>query len=127
MDDIYAEVKERVKDDKIVFRRRSFVPSTSKYRGELCFGLEFHPLKPDCDFLLTALILMRAIYTRYPDKVELRKIPGNIGGHHLTILSGNTWAEDYIAGRMSEKQLLEGWASQRAEFEAYAADVRLYH
>ena len=126
MDDLYADVKERVKDDKIVFRRRSFVPSSSKYQGELCFGLEFCPLEPDCDFLMTALALMKAIYTRYPDQVEFRKIPGNIGGHHLTILSGNTWAEEYLTDRMSEEQLREGWAAQHAEFEAYTSDVRLY-
>lgn len=127
MDDLYADVKERMADDQIVFRRRSFVPNTSKYQGELCFGLEFHPLKPDCDFFMPALILMKAIYTRYADKVEFQKIPGNINGHHLTILSGNTWAEEYVAGRMSERHLLEGLASQHAAFEEYAADVRLYH
>lgn len=127
MDDIYTDVKERVRNDKVAFRRRSFVPNTSKYRGELCFGLEFHPLAPDCDFLLTALILMKAVYTRYPDRVEFQEIPGNIGGHHLSILSGNGWAEEYLMDRMSEKQLLEGWAAQCAEFEDYTADVRLYH
>ena len=126
MDDLYKDVRERVDDGKIAFRRRSFVPSTSKYQGELCFGLEFHPLKPDCDFLMTALILMKAIWTRYPDSVELQKIPGSIEGHHLSILSGNIWAEEYLSGRMSEKQLREGWASQCAAFEDYAADIRLY-
>lgn len=127
MDDIYKDVKEKVKDDKVIFRRRSFVPNTSKYKGELCFGLEFHPLAADLDFLMIALILMKAICDRYPDQVELRKIPGNIGGHHLSILSGNTWAEEYLAGRMSEGQLKEAWSVQHAEFEDFVKDVRIYH
>ena len=127
MDVLYSDVKAQVKDDKIAFRRRSFVPNTSKYQGELCFGLEFQPLEPDCDFLMTALILMKAIYTRYPDKVELREIPGNIGGHHLTILSGSTWAEDYLEGRMSGRQLRDGWAAQHAAIEKDVSNVRLYH
>ena len=126
MDDLYGDVKRLVKDDKIAFRRRSFVPTTSKYRGELCFGLEFCPLEPDCDFLPTALNLMKAICTRYPDKVEPQRLPGGETGHDLTALSGNRWAEDYLAGRLSEKALGELWAAQREEFETYAADIRLY-
>ena len=127
MDRLYADVREKVRDAKIVFRRRSFVPSASKYAGQLCFGLEFCPLEPDCDFLLTALVLMRAICERYPDQVEFFTIPEDGGADRLTVLSGNGWAGEYLAGRMNERQLMEGWAAQREEFEAYAADVRLYH
>lgn len=127
MDLLYADMKDQVKDGAVAFRRRSFVPSASKYQGELCFGLEFQPLRPDCDFLMTALTLMRALYTRYPGQVELRNIPGEIGGHQLTILSGNTWAEDFLTGRMSGEQLREGWAAQCAAFESDAAGIRLYH
>ena len=126
MDRLYADVREKVRDAKIVFRRRSFVPSASKYAGQLCFGLEFCPLEPDCDFLLTALVLMRAICERYPDQVEFFTIPEDGGADRLTVLSGNGWAGEYLAGRMNERQLMEGWAAQREEFEAYAADVRLY-
>ena len=88
MDRLYDDMRAQVRDDGIVFRRRSFVPGTSKYKGELCFGLEFHPLRPNGDFLLTALILMKAIRDRWPDKVELRQIPGDIAGDQLTVLSG---------------------------------------
>lgn len=126
MDGLYADMKALVKDEKIAFRRRSFVPSASKYKGELCFGLEFCPLAPDCDFLPTALILMKAICERWPDKVEFLKIPEDGGTDRLTVLSGSDWVKRFLAGRMSARELAEGWASQRADFEAYAADVRLY-
>ncbi len=126
MDALYEDVRAAVRDDAVAFRRRSFVPNSSKYQGQLCFGLEFQPLRPDCDFLLTALILMKAICGRWPDKVAPQHIPGDEGGDRLAVLSGNRWAEDFLAGRMSQRQLTECWAAQRAGFEAYAADVRLY-
>ena len=126
MDDLYADMKAQAQDEALVFRRRSFVPSASKYKGELCFGLEFCPLRPDFDFLPTALKLMKAIFTRYPDKTALQSLPEDGGENRLTVLAGGRWAEGYLAGRMSERQLSELWAVQRAEFEAYAADIRLY-
>ena len=126
MDALYADMKAQPQDEALVFRRRSFVPSAGKYKGELCFGLEFCPLRPDFDFLPTALRLMKAIFDRYPDRTALQSIPEDGGENRLTVLSGGRWAEGYLAGRVSERQLSELWAAQRAEFEAYAADVRLY-
>ncbi len=131
MDRIYRDVKEifaadGLDDGSVCFRRRSFVPSNSKYRGELCFGLEFAPLKADCDFLPAALALIKAIVRRYPDKLEYRRMSGSIDGHHLTVLSGNEWAEEYVNGRLGMAQLRENWQVQWEEFEAYAADVKLY-
>lgn len=131
MDRIYRDVREIFAEDglddgSVCFRRRSFVPSNSKYRGELCFGLEFAPLRADCDFLPAALALIKAIVRRYPDKLEYRRMAGNINGHHLTVLSGNEWAEEYVNGRLSMAQLKGNWQAQREEFEAYVADVKIY-
>lgn len=126
MDLLYRDMKENCKDDSIVFRRRAFMPVSSKYQGEVCYGLEFQPLRSDCDFLPTALLLMKTICDRYPDKVELREIPGNVGGHHLKILSGNQWADDYLEGKMSMDRMKEAWKEQGREFEEYVSDIRIY-
>ncbi len=126
MDVIYQDMKEANVDEGVAFRRRAFVPTTSKYSGELCFGLEFEPLSRECDFLPTALTYLKCIFARYPELVYFRKIPGDIGGHHLSILSGNTWAEDYMRGIMSLAQLKEAWAVQHMEYEEYVKDVRIY-
>lgn len=128
MDRIYQDVRQQADDAKIAFRRRTFVPASGKYQGELCFGLEFHPLSPECDFLPTALVYIKAIFDRYPDKLELRGsgIPGNISGHHLEILSGNGWAESYVRGEMSMEQLRDAWHAQHLEFDEYVKDIRIY-
>ncbi len=131
MDRIWRDVKEifaedGLEDGSVCFRRRSFVPSGSKYSGELCFGLEFQPLRADCDFLPAALALIRAVARRYPEKLEYRRMAGDIEGRHLTVLSGNEWAEQYVDGRLSMRELREKWEAQREEFEAYTAEVRLY-
>ena len=48
----------------------------------------------------------------------------------INLLERPTDGEVIVDGRsmtaMSEKQLREGWASQCAAFEDYAADIRLY-
>lgn len=132
MDVMYEDLVQLLQEDgvewqgKFLFRRRTFVPESSKYKGELCCGLEFLPLCSSCNFLPVALALMKAISRRYPDKLELRAIPGNEGGHHLAILSGNIWAEDYIAGKMTMEQMMEGWKEQREKYEEFVGDVRIY-
>ncbi len=126
MDQLYSDMKEISAEGKFAFRRRSFTPSSGKYSGELCFGLEFCPLAPDADFLLMALQLMRVICRRWPAQLALSRIPGEEEENQLTILSGNHWAEQYISGSLPESQLQENWKEQCSAFEKYTADVRLY-
>lgn len=127
MDALYHDMKEALGDGgPVLFRRRAFVPESSKYKGEVCYGLEFEPLAPDLNFLPTALILMKAICTRYPDRVSLRAIPGAIGGHHLAVLSGNTWAEEFITGKMTMEEMREAWNGQLADYEEFMQELRIY-
>lgn len=126
MDLLYADMRAGVEDEKIAFRRRSFVPSAGKYKGELCFGLEFCPLTPDCDFLPTTLALMKAIFTRYPDQVQIQTMAEDGGADRLTVLFGSRRAGEYLAGHESAAALAAGWADQAAAFEAEAADARIY-
>lgn len=127
MDQLYQDVKEEWKEDSIVFRKRTFVPGFSKHQGQVCYGLEFFPLEENCDFLPLSLILMRAIYRRYPDKMEF--YPSEDGGDHsrLAILSGNDLADRYIREEISMADMQESWREESRAFETCVQDIRIYH
>lgn len=126
MDRLYEDVKGQWKDDSIVFRRRAFVPNCSKHQGEVCYGLEFFPLKEDCDFLLMALIMMKAIFDRYPEQAAFCALPDGERANRLAVLYGNELALAYIRGNVSLKELREGWMAEDEAFAAYAQDIRIY-
>lgn len=126
MNTLYQDMKDNFKEDGLIFRCRAFIPTCSKYQGEVCYGLEFKPLAWDYDFLPAALALMKAIYDRYPDKVKLRSIPGNMEGNQLMVLSGNTWAEEYLTGAMSMEEMKEAWREQCEVYEKYVENIRRY-
>lgn len=125
MEELYREMKNRISEDKIVFRQRAFLPVERKYTGEVCFGLEFAPLDKTLDFLPVALELMRQTARLYPEHFTLSDEPG--GGKHLHYVAGSTRVDDYVYGRISLAQLLEEWDAQSRRFEQETESVRIYH
>ncbi|MDO4331730.1 MAG: DUF1343 domain-containing protein [Eubacteriales bacterium] len=126
MDRFYEDVKAQWKDDSIVFRRRAFVPNCSKHQGEVCYGLEFFPLREECDFLPLALIMMKAIFERYPEKAVFCALPDGESENRLAVLYGNELALAYIRGNIAMKELQEAWTAEDEAFAAYARDIRIY-
>ena len=61
------EMKREAAQEDVVFRERAFIPTEGVYQGQVCFGLEFAPLRKDLDFLPTALTLLRQTARMYPE------------------------------------------------------------
>ncbi len=127
MDKLYEDVKEEWKEDSIVFRRRAFIPGFSKHQGQVCYGLEFFPVKEYCDFLPLALITMKAIAGRYPEKTEFYHLKEDGPFERLEVLSGNKLAAAYIRGEISMADMQEMWRVEDVAFAEYVRDVRMYH
>lgn len=126
MDKLYEDVKAEWRDDSIVFRKRSFVPGYRKYAGKVCYGLEFFPVKDSAEFLPLALITMKAIMNRYADKVTFTPMHDDLPHGHLEILYGNQYADEYLAGKVTLRELEEMWKTESQAFEEYVKEIRIY-
>lgn len=124
MDELYREMKAVVKEDKVMFRQRAFMPVERKYIGEVCFGLEFAPLDRTLEFIPVILQMMRQVARLYPEKFTL--IDGGEGGKHLHYVTGSRRVEDYLYGRISLEELLEEWNAQSTQFARNTESIRIY-
>ncbi|MBD5460816.1 MAG: DUF1343 domain-containing protein [Lachnospiraceae bacterium] len=124
MDQLYKEMKTEVREEKVIFRQRAFMPVERKYVGQVCFGLEFAPLDKMLDFIPVVLQMMRQVARLYPEQFTL--VDGGEGGKHLHYVTGSRRTDDYLFGRISLKQLLEEWDAQSAQFERETESVRIY-
>lgn len=124
MDELYREMKDQVREDKVIFRQRAFMPVERKYTGEVCFGLEFAPLDKTLDFLPVALLLMRQVARLYPEHFTLTDEES--GGKHLHYVAGSARVDDYLYGRISLAELLEEWDAQSRLFAQEAESIRIY-
>ena len=71
MNVFYHELKGQIREEKVAFRQRAFIPVERRYKGQICYGVEFAPLSRDLDFLPTAMILLRTAARLYPYKFAL--------------------------------------------------------
>lgn len=124
MGEFYRELKREIQDEGILLRQRAFIPSERKYAGEVCYGVEFAPLRKDLDFIPASLILLRTAARLYPEQFGL--IDNETGRKHLHFLTGSEQAAGYLEGRICLEELLEEWRIQAKEFEAVTEDIRIY-
>ncbi|HEX2924770.1 MAG TPA: DUF1343 domain-containing protein [Ruminiclostridium sp.] len=108
----------------VLFRPVHFKPTTSKFNGKKCEGIQLHIT--DYDRMLsvdTGIELLFAIAEKYPDKFEF--LPPYKGGtrQFIDLLSG----DDAIRkGKISKNQLLESYHQDSAEFKETKAQYHLY-
>ncbi len=115
--------RENLDIDGLLLRKRAFTPFYSKYQGEVCFGVEYLPVKDSVDFLPVALLTMKTIRDLYPAQFGFRTYADV---SRLTTLTGDENADRYLAGDMTLHALLADWQAQADDFEAEVAPLRLY-
>lgn len=123
MDKLTEELKHRIQDPNLAFRKRAFTPFWSKHAGETCFGVEFIPLSEKLDFMPAALLTMKTIKELYPDQFEFRSY-ADVG--RLAQLSGDSSANEYLDDKLSLAELLTDWEEQAADFENEVRELRIY-
>lgn len=124
MERLYKELKHTIREEKVIFRQRAFIPVERKYMGEICFGIEFAPLDKTLDFIPVMLQFLRQVARLYPEYFSLAD--SSMGGKHLSFVTGSERAEAYLYGRLTLKELLEEWEAQSREFAKKAEEVRIY-
>jgi len=121
-DILYEELlKENFSD--IAFRKRYFVPEFSKYKGEVCRGLEFFPLNYKADFIKVALSLLKIIFKCFPDKIEFVKYNEV---ERIDFLIGDEETKNDILQNKSWDEIYYRWRKEEDEFKNFIDDIILY-
>lgn len=123
MDALYDCLKKEITEENIAFRKRTFVPFVGKYKGEVCFGVEYEPLSNTIDFIPIALKTLKAIKDLNPEKFAYRIQEEE---NHLDALIGDHSGYDYLEGKRTLEEVLLNWKAQSALFEEKATEYYLY-
>jgi len=112
------------KTNFFVFRKRAFIPQTSKYTGQLCYGLEFEPLDKRADFLPAFLLFLHIIAEQYSEF----KVYEDADQQENTIanLTGGMDVVQYLSGEMKLEELLQMWDEQQRRFDERVDSLRIY-
>ena len=112
----------------VAFRERAFVPSLSKYKGELCQGVEAYvtdreKIKP----LSIAIDLVHLIYTMFTKDFEWDTAYHEAGGrHHFDLITGNGSVRRAIESGEDSKTVLPAYEQDTRKFEERAKEFRIY-
>lgn len=123
MDKLVSELRLRIQDENLAFRKRAFTPFWSKHEGQTCFGVEFIPLSDKLDFMPSALITMKTIRELYPKEFEFRSYADVA---RIAQLSGDNTVSDYLDDKLTLAELLTGWEEQAEDFAQEVQECRIY-
>lgn len=108
----------------VIFRPVHFNPYTSKYKGELCHGLQVHVANPhQVRSVEVGINLFYEIHNAYPG--EFKFLPPYKEGSRpfMDLLAGNASLRDFPLGK---EELLESYARDAAEFSKRKEQYHLY-
>lgn len=106
-----------------VFRKRAFVPFSSKHKDQICFGIEFFPISKDADFIPQMLYFLRGVMEIHSDKLDFNSYADV---SRLESLTGDDRVRSYLTGKIELDVLLDQWEKEEREFEAIIKEIRLY-
>nr|WP_269448628.1 DUF1343 domain-containing protein [Metabacillus kandeliae] len=105
----------------VQFRAASFIPSTSKYAGELCHGAEIYVTDPKAyNSVETGLEIISEIHRLYPDKFEF------LARDNFSLLIGNGWVKQMILDNVPVKQIMKKYEAETQKFKQIRKQYLLY-
>ncbi len=120
---IYDEMK-KMPHDGVEFRKRSFVPLTSKYKDKMCKGLEFFVTDKDkIKPIELTLNLILALKRLYPNDFEWEISNGR---YHFDLLIGDERYREGIEKGQSGEALSNLWYDEVREFEKIVSKYFIY-
>lgn len=122
-DRIYNELK-KFPHPGIEFRKRFFAPLTSKYKGEMCKGLEFfvkdkYEIRP-IELTLNLVIALKKLYPN-DFKWEISN-----GQYHFDLLIGDERYRKSLDEGQSGEELSELWHEEVEKFKRIASKYFIY-
>jgi len=122
-DRLYDEMK-KIAHPGVEFRKRVFMPLTSKYKDEICEGLEFfvtdrQRIKP-VELTLDLIFTLERLYPNYFEW-ELSN-----GKYHFDLLIGDNMYREGIDKGKNGDELSEFWHEESRRFEDFASKFFIY-
>lgn len=108
----------------VVFRPVHFTPYASKYKGELCHGVQVHVVNPqEVRSVTVGISLLYEIHVAYPEQLEFLPPYKEGSRPFMDLLAGN----DRLRGfPVSQQELLESYAADAAVFTERKQQYHLY-
>lgn len=117
---LYLLLKEKFPN--LIFRKRNFIPNLSKYKNELCRGIEFFPELKD-NFIIIAVEVIRYFiqhqkfeFRKYIDRENLQQ------KYHIENLLGESKKLFFE----NDDEYLTYWNESAEEFIEFCGDILLY-
>lgn len=102
------------------FREAWFTPTFSKYRGELCGGIQIHVIDRNLfQPVKTSLLLIQTIKKIYPEKFEFHAA-------YFDKLMGSDEVRKYLESRNDLQSLFDRWDEELKAFEVQRQSFLLY-
>jgi len=122
MNRLYQYMKE-AGTQGFVFRKRAFVPIASKYKNEVCFGLEFFPERKEADFIPVILRFLKGVVEICPEHLKPVRYADV---ERLESLTGDARVRDYLWGELPLDVLMNAWETESSAFAEEISDCRMY-
>lgn len=111
------------RSEGVFFREVSFVPTFSKYQGEVCNGIAVHILNPEVDIVALYLSILQLIRVLYPREFQWAK---RGGGYVIDYLVGSDIVRKTIDKMGSFSEVLDEWRRGLEKFEEEIKPYLLY-
>jgi uncharacterized protein YbbC (DUF1343 family) len=104
----------------ILFRPVSFTPSSSKFVGAVCHGIQVHVVdRKLCQPVLTALTILQQVRKTYPGHFQF-------GEKHFDRLAGSDSVRKALEQDVPAAQIVAGWQEDLKKFDADRKKYLLY-
>jgi uncharacterized protein YbbC (DUF1343 family) len=119
-----AEELNSLKLESVKFRAISFIPSTSKYGNEVCFGVQAHMLdKFKFQPVFTGLKLIETLIKLYLGDFQWRKSGDK---YHFDLLMGDQSVRVRLSAGDSAEAIVDSWKGDVEEFELKRRECLIY-
>lgn len=121
-DRLYDEIK-KIPHTGIEFRKRVFVPLTSKYKDKMCNGLEFFVADrrkiKSIEFTLNFILALKKLYSNFEWEITN-------GKYYFDLLIGDERYRKGIDDGQSGEELSNLWGNEIKEFRDIASNYFIY-
>jgi uncharacterized protein YbbC (DUF1343 family) len=118
-----AETLNKLDLPAVKFRPQYFTPHYSKYKEELCAGVQTHIMDPDkFNAPMIGIYVIKTIHDMYPEKFQWVKYEK----YFFDLLLGTDKARLAIEGNQSIPDLLADWKKQIKQFNTIRAKYLIY-
>jgi uncharacterized protein YbbC (DUF1343 family) len=112
----------------VAFRPCWFEPTFNKWAGQICGGIEVHPLSRDFKPLLTSMSILQIVLELWPDRFRLKEPPYEYEYRRrpIDLIFGRPDVFDALAAGTPAREIWEGFKEDLTEFRRERERLTIY-